>query len=164
MPPSSVRTLIAELVTAVRPFDEHEAADRAGVLGWIGSGLPLFRTSPPDLPPQHLVVYFVPRDTGTRSVLLGDHRKSGLWLPPGGHVEDGEDPRAAVTREAAEELGLTVRAPARPLFLTVTPTRGPGRHTDVSLWFVLDVGREAPLRPDEREFRQVRWFGLDEDF
>ena len=168
MPPSAIRTLITDLVTAVHPFDEREAADRADILAWIASGQPLFRTNPPDGPPKHLVVYFIPFDARSRILLLGDHRKSGLWLPPGGHVEDGEDPWDAVTRETDEELGLTAlphpRVGGGPLFLTVTPTRGPESHTDVDLWFVLDVDRDAPLRPDEREFRQVRWFGLQEDF
>ena len=70
----------------------------------------------------------------------------------------------AVAREAEEELGLTARPGNGPLFLSVTPTRGPGRHTDVDLWFVLDLDRHTPLRPDEREFGQIRWLGLDEDF
>jgi hypothetical protein len=31
------------------------------------------------------------------------------------------------------------------------------------LWFVLRVARhETRLNPDEREFKSVRWFGLDE--
>lgn len=33
---------------------------------------------------------------------------AGLWCIPGGHVEPGEDPAAAVVREVAEETGLTV--------------------------------------------------------
>jgi 8-oxo-dGTP diphosphatase len=168
MPPNAIRTLVAGLVAAVRPFDPRETADQADILGWIASGQPLFRITPPDDPPKHLVVYFVPVDAARRCLLLGDHRKSGLLLPPGGHVEDGEDPRQAVTREAREELGLDARFHPRlgaaPLFLTVTPTTGPNRHLDVSLWFVLDVDREAPLRPDPREFSRVRWLGVDEDF
>jgi 8-oxo-dGTP pyrophosphatase MutT (NUDIX family) len=62
-------------------------------------------------------------------VLLGDHVKSGLWLPSGGHVEHGEDPRDTVDREAFEELGIRARfhdrlGAGRPFFLTVTPTLG----------------------------------------
>ena len=47
----------------------------------------------------------------------------------------------------------------RPLFVTVTQTgKAVGRHTDVSLWFVLDVAADDPhLWPDPREFSGVRW-------
>lgn len=156
------------LVAGIRPLDALEASDRADTLDWIASGAQLCRTVPPDTPPRHLVSYFVPVDTGNRCLLLGDHRKSGLWLPPGGHVEDGEDPRDTVIREAAEELGITARYHPRlrsghPLFLTVTPTAEIHSHTDVSLWFVLDVSMGTELEPDPREYKSVRWFGFDEE-
>ncbi len=111
--------------------------------------------------------YFVPLDAAGRSVLLGDHVKSGLWLPPGGHVEEREDPRDTVRREALEELGIPAsfhpRVGARePFFLTSTPTLGERSHVDVSLWFVLDCRRDVELRPDRREFRSVRWYNNDE--
>jgi hypothetical protein len=32
----------------------------------------------------------------------------------------------------------------------------------VSLWFVLRVARKAQLNPDPREYKDVRWFHLDE--
>lgn len=50
--------------------------------------------------------------------LLHKHRKLGLWLPPGGHIEPGETPDEAVLREVAEETGLRadfVEAPAEPV-------------------------------------------------
>ena len=158
-----VRSLISDLVTSVRPFDAREAADQADILAWVASGQRLFRTASPATPPKHLVVYFVPVDAAGRCLLLGDHRKSGLWLPPGGHVEDGEDPREAVVREAAEELGIVAQSVAgQPFFVTVTPTNDASSHLDVDLWFVLQVRRGSPLTPDPREFKSVRWFGLDD--
>ena len=158
-----MRELISDLVTDVRPFDAREAADQADILEWVASGQQIFRTDPPDTPPKHLVVYFIPVDAANRCLLLGDHRKSGLWLPPGGHVEDGEDPRQAVIREMREELGIPAEfADDRPFFLTITPTNDAVSHLDVSLWFVLRVARKAQLNPDPREFNDVRWFHLDE--
>jgi 8-oxo-dGTP pyrophosphatase MutT (NUDIX family) len=156
--------VIENLVRDVQSFDSREAADQAGILDWVASGQPLFRTVPPDTPPKHLVVYFIPVDATQRCLLLGDHRKSGLWLPPGGHVEDGEDPRLAVTRECREELGIAAEFDDdKPLFLSVTPTRGANSHLDVDLWFVLRVTRPAArITPDPREFNGIRWFGLDE--
>ena len=42
------------------------------------------------------------------AVLLHEHTKLGLWLPCGGHVEDGELPDDAAMREVREESGVHV--------------------------------------------------------
>lgn len=47
---------------------------------------------------------YVVRDGKT---LLLKHRKLGMWLPPGGHVDEGETPDEACLREILEETGLT---------------------------------------------------------
>jgi 8-oxo-dGTP pyrophosphatase MutT (NUDIX family) len=39
-------------------------------------------------------------------VALHWHRKLDMWLPAGGHIEEGEDPVQAVLREVAEEFAL----------------------------------------------------------
>lgn len=162
---AAVRSALGRL----SPFDALESDHLAATLAWIDSGADLFRTVPPDVPPMHLVSYFVPFDARRDSVLVAAHRKSGLDLPPGGHCEPGEAPWETTRRECVEELGIPAvpspRIGPHPLLLTVTQTRGdlPGRHTDVSLWFVLDVGADDPaLRPDPREFSGVRWLTLDE--
>jgi len=41
------------------------------------------------------------------ATLLHWHRKNGMWLPPGGHIEPDEDPVQAVLREVREETGVT---------------------------------------------------------
>lgn len=41
-------------------------------------------------------------------VLLIKHRKLGVWLPPGGHIDEGETPAEAAVREAREETGLDI--------------------------------------------------------
>lgn len=41
-------------------------------------------------------------------VLLHPHRKLGIWLPPGGHIEPNELPDEAALREVEEEAGITV--------------------------------------------------------
>jgi ADP-ribose pyrophosphatase YjhB (NUDIX family) len=91
----------------------------------------------PDVPARHLVSYFVVIDEDQRRLLLVAHRKAGLMLPTGGHVEPIEHPWDAVRRECLEELGIDAVAleafGERPLFATVTTTRGIGRHVDVSL-------------------------------
>jgi len=52
------------------------------------------------------VTTFVSMDGAT---LLHWHRKVGLWLPPGGHIEPNEDPMQAACREALEETGFSVQ-------------------------------------------------------
>jgi 8-oxo-dGTP pyrophosphatase MutT (NUDIX family) len=44
-----------------------------------------------------------------RSLLLVDHKKLGVWLYPGGHIDPTETPDEAVLREVKEETGFDVR-------------------------------------------------------
>lgn len=43
-------------------------------------------------------------------VLLVKHKKLGIWLAPGGHVEPNELPHQAAEREFFEETGIKVKA------------------------------------------------------
>lgn len=160
------RAVVHDLVTGVVPLDEQEVQDKTTTLTWVRSGAPLFRIARPATPDQHLCVYSALLDEARRTVLLVDHVKAGLWLFPGGHVDEGEDPRATVLREAAEELRTDgefhPRFGADPLFLTVTKTRGEHSHTDVSFWFVLAADQDMRIEADPREANDVRWFALDD--
>ena len=158
-----MRDRIAEIVAAIEPLDEIEREHRDSTLEWIRSGAPIFRTMKPDVPPRHLVSYFALVDDRRGKVLLVDHKLAGLWLPSGGHVEPGEDPRATVAREIAEELGLAAEfINPDPLFVTVTPVGVGAGHTDVSLWYLLRGDSSRPIEFDRGEFNGVRWFGFDE--
>src|SRR2546430_7588125 len=94
------RAGLADLVAGIAPWDDRERDHLASAAAWIASGAPLYRTGKPDIPATYLVSYFVVLDEGRGQMLLVDHRKARLWLPPGGHVEEGEDPWLAVVREA----------------------------------------------------------------
>lgn len=160
------RSIVRDLIFEVSPYDKREATDRAWMLEWVDSGTQLFRLAKPATPPQHLAVYAALLDEESGSILLVDHVKAKAWLMPGGHVDQGEDPRVTVVRELSEELGVV---PAfhpllgeSPFFLTVTHTRGEQSHTDVTLWFVFAADRGVAITPDPREFSDVRWFRLDE--
>lgn len=157
------------LIRGIAPYDDLERSHIDDAEAWLSATTDVFRrTTSPVWPPKHLVSYFLIVDDDECAFLLGDHRKSGLWLPAGGHVEPGESPLDTVRRECLEELGIRARfheaTGEQPVFITVTRTRSsrPDPHTDVSLWFVLTHGRHAPLRPDEREYRSVKWWTTDE--
>jgi hypothetical protein len=72
---------------------------------------------------------------GPRGVLLLRHKRLGIWLQPGGHIDPGETPWAAALREAHEETGLGVR------FLDDPPTLV---HVDVHAGTSSTVGRPTP--------------------
>ena len=161
-------TEIRDLVLHIEPVDDAERQDRDQALAWLAATTDVFRRrSAPVEPARHLVSYFAVVDRDSGHVLLGDHRKSGLWLPSGGHVEPGGSPVVTVRRECHEELGIEATfldlSGEAPLFITITETVGGGEvHTDVSLWFCLSARTTQDLRPDPREYRAVRWWTPDD--
>lgn len=156
----------AALLT-IEPWDAVESDHRADALAWVRSGECIWRYETPATPLKHLVAYFLLFDPAVDACLLVDHRKSQLWLPTGGHVEVGEHPAATVRREAREELGveppLLDGLSSNPLFVTQTTTVGiDAGHLDVSLWYVCRADSTEPVTPDPREFRDARWWHLDD--
>jgi 8-oxo-dGTP diphosphatase len=155
-----MRAAIRGELESISPLDELERQHLSEALAWVDSGAPLFRTAKPATPPQHLVSYFAVVDED--SILLVDHKNARLWLPPGGHVEQGEHPRETVAREIREELGFSpTHEIAAPLMVTCTTTVGLNAgHTDVSLWYVVKASRKQPMTYDEQEFEGIKWFEL----
>jgi 8-oxo-dGTP diphosphatase len=80
----------------------------------------------------------------------------GCWGFPGGSLEDGEDPLAALKRELFEETGMVVDE-VRPLFELPDPVETGGRGRLLSVFhvghhgsvedFVLGEGRELRFFP-----------------
>ncbi|MDD9928470.1 MAG: NUDIX hydrolase [Rhodospirillaceae bacterium] len=157
----AVRHAIAAALEALAAFDDAEARDIGETLAWIRSGAEIFRLAKPDTPPKHLIAYFMVIDGD--HLLLVDHKNSGLWLPPGGHVDPGEHPRDTVVREAGEELGIEAAfLRSGPVMLTVVETVGrTAGHTDVCLWYALRGDRHSVLDYCRDEFHGIRWFHKD---
>lgn len=160
----NIRSEIHQIVSSMFPLDDLEKDHIRFVLDWIESGSELFRIEKPATPDTHLVVYFVITTPAMDRILLVDHKKAELWLPSGGHVDPGEDPKDTVRREAQEELGIEAEFMfEKPLLVTVTKTVGNvAKHTDVTLWYILKGDPNRELDFDPEEFNQIRWFSIDE--
>jgi 8-oxo-dGTP diphosphatase len=77
---------------------------------------------------------------------------AGLWEFPGGKVEDGETPEAALIRELHEELGIdTWESCLAPL------TFASHAYEDFHLLMPLYVCRVWQGRPEPREGQRLAW-------
>ena len=94
---------------------------------------------------------------GSRGTVLLEHKRLGMWLQPGGHVDLGESPWDAALREAREETGLNVRFTEQPPRLIHVDVHQGGRgHTHLDLRYLLDGGDADPAPPAD-ESQQVEW-------
>ena len=94
---------------------------------------------------------------GSRGTVLLEHKRLGMWLQPGGHVDLGESPWDAALREAREETGLNVRFTEQPPRLVHVDVHQGGRgHTHLDLRYLLDGGDADPAPPPD-ESQQVEW-------
>jgi 8-oxo-dGTP pyrophosphatase MutT (NUDIX family) len=95
---------------------------------------------------------------GPRGTVLLEHRRLGMWLQPGGHIDPGEAPWDAARREAAEETGLEVGFHDGRIELVHVDVHAGGRgHTHLDLRYLLDGGSADP-DPPEGESQAVAWF------
>lgn len=115
---------------------------------------------------------YVVRDGKT---LLLFHKKLQLWLPPGGHIEEGELPCEAARREIREETGLEVdivspRRQAAGCEAGVTYLHVPNhvqledipnhpQHIDL-IYFCRARDGEARIRAEESD--AMRWHSIED--
>jgi 8-oxo-dGTP diphosphatase len=127
----------------------------------------------PEAPLRLVVGAAVVDDLETPTTLLAARRTlparlAGGWELPGGKVEPGEEPEAALHRELAEELGVQVQLGAE-----VTPPEGDGwplppAHR-MRVWLVRIVaGEPVPLEDHDAlrvlgpgEWLDVEWLPAD---
>jgi 8-oxo-dGTP pyrophosphatase MutT (NUDIX family) len=121
-------------------------------------------------PHTHFCIYFAGYDPKSKEVFVGHHKKSGLWLFNGGHIDKGETPREAVEREMVEEWGIrmTVDEINDSSLLTITDIENPTEQTctlHYDIWYFIPISK-AEFKPDERllskEFYQIGWKPMTE--
>jgi 8-oxo-dGTP diphosphatase len=88
-------------------------------------------------------------------ILIGQRKRGGRhplkWEFPGGKVETGEDPRAALVRELREELGVEART--GELLDAYAVRYGEGRLTELQFYRVTEFVGE----PVNLDFEQIVW-------
>ncbi|HEY5111750.1 MAG TPA: NUDIX domain-containing protein [Acidimicrobiales bacterium] len=142
-------------IQLITPVDEREATSIEMTLErltWPGS---VFSESEND---HHVTssAFIV----SSRGVILHRHRRLGIWVQPGGHVDEGESPEEACVRESKEETGLDGHHlnPVNIFHVDVHP--GPKGHTHYDLRYVL-VSSPVDPEPLEGESPDVFWFDFD---
>jgi coenzyme F420-0:L-glutamate ligase len=151
-----------EVVTALVPRSDEDAAVRQGFLGFLAARPDAMWRS---CAPGHLTASALVVDPSRGAVLLTLHPRVGLWLQVGGHCEPGDHTVLdAAAREAREESGLgSLSFDPAPLGLDVHPITCslgvPTRHFDVRFLAVAPEGAE-PVQSEES--LDLRWFAFDE--
>ena len=123
---ASTAALLADLD---RPFDERGQRDHVTVSAFCVSSL---------------------------GVVLVKHRRLGIWLQPGGHVDAGELPHAAALRELEEETGVLGVHRDPPALVHVSVHDGPLGHRHYDCRWLLEATTMI-LEPAEGESPDVEW-------
>ncbi len=146
--------VVRDSVAARSPVDSRE---RDSIEGFLAAFDALARPFDEHASPIHVTASAI--ITGAAGVVLHRHKRLGLWLQPGGHIDADELPWDAARREAVEETGLPVTPvevdPATLLHVDVHP--GPRGHTHLDLRYHFTAPPVAPAPPDG-ESPDVAWF------
>ncbi len=154
----SVTDPVLASIVERRPLDDRESSSRDFTIEALRR---LDRPYDRDADPTHVTGSALV--IGPRGVLLHRHKKLGIWLQPGGHVDSGESPWEAARREAGEETGLTFAPwPDIPQLIHMDVHSGGGGHIHLDLRYLLATDGDDEPSPEPGESPEVRWFSWDE--
>jgi 8-oxo-dGTP pyrophosphatase MutT (NUDIX family) len=155
-----MRREVRSLLDAHEPVDAREAASIARLRRELERLRDPFDR---DADPVHVTGSAIV--IGPRGVLLHVHRKLGIWMQPGGHLEAGERAADAAVRETVEETGVAVvHPPAGPRFVHADVHPAAAGHTHLDLRFLLLAARDDDPRPPPAESQAVRWVSWREAY
>ncbi len=155
MSPEDLRAIVA----AHRPATPREVAAQHRTLAFL-AWLP--RPLDQDADPVHVTGSAIVLD-GAGRTLLHRHKRLGLWLQPGGHVDPGEVPAEAALREAREETGVPVGHPDDgPRLVHVDVHEGGRGHLHLDLRYLLLGDGQAAFAPAAGESTALQWVATDE--
>jgi 8-oxo-dGTP pyrophosphatase MutT (NUDIX family) len=107
------------------------------------------------------IVFRRPLDAGPRFLLIKDSYDN--WGFPKGHLENGESPAEAATRETAEETGLERLLLQGPIRVIDWHFRFRGRHIHKYCHFFLFESPEGEPSPQRDEgITDCQWRSLEE--
>ena len=156
---------VREALSNYRTADQTEAGYVARMLELSGASAACERSH---FTPGHFTASAFVLSPDKREVILIHHKKLGIWVQPGGHVEASDaDLLDAARREVAEEVGLgelDLVSTGSPLFdvdihpIPARKAEPAHEHFDVRFAFV------ARTRDFERteEVADVRWVPLND--
>lgn len=113
---------------------------------------------------DHFTTYLVPFHKPSKSVFAGHHKKSGMWIPPGGHIDQGEGPLETVVREFKEELSYKITPDMAKLFqiTMIDITNRPDCTRHLEFGFRIDMSEKVDFDYDRGEFYEAQWLPIPE--
>jgi len=116
-------------------------------------------------PQTHYCAYFLPYNQKGKKVFIVHHKKSGLWLSTGGHIDKGEGLLETLNREINEELGVKnfFQESQSPFLLTITPIENKVQPCKVhyDIWYLVFTDG-SNFNVDPKEFHETRWLTIEE--
>jgi ADP-ribose pyrophosphatase YjhB (NUDIX family) len=94
------------------------------------------------------------KDGAVHYLLVSPKDTTKEWVLPKGHVEEGENPKEAASREVLEEAGVVTRTICR---LSTVQFRAKGKDLQVQFFLMERTGERTPT-----EGRRIGWFTFEE--
>ncbi len=155
-----------KIIESYVPYNSEEEKDKALILEFLKSGLPLYKRENY----AHFTVSAIVLNKTRDQFLFVYHNIYDSWSWMGGHLDGDTDLKRVIIKEVREESGLTDIdfITDEILSLEVLPVNGHYKrgeyvssHLHLNVTYLLEADSTAPLRIKPDENRGVKWFPLD---